>query len=242
MGGWNLSYLSGRMEGEEPPWDFDAKCLSALGTACHVLDLGTGGGEQLLRFASALPVDTVATEGWAPNVPVAQANLAEINVAVVEYDAEAEPFAPMPFEDARFDLILNRHESFDADELYRVLTPGGLFLTQQVDGDDFAEAHEIFGAPFSYAEQTLNYVQQQLVSAGFSIDDADDWAGATRFYDVGALVYYFNLVPWDVPEDFSVDTYTDTLLQMHRKGPERGQTIDFTSRRFYVQANKPEAV
>jgi len=54
-----------------------------------VLDIGTGGGEALLTFADILPGDTVATEGWAPTVPVARAALESRGIPVVSYDPEA---------------------------------------------------------------------------------------------------------------------------------------------------------
>jgi haloalkane dehalogenase len=53
-----------------PPWDLDAICRETLTAAGHVVDLGPGGGEQLLGFAGVLPADTVATERWPPHVPV----------------------------------------------------------------------------------------------------------------------------------------------------------------------------
>ncbi len=37
----------------------------------------------------------------------------------------------VPFRDACFDLVINRHEAFEAEEVARVLAAGGRFLTQQ---------------------------------------------------------------------------------------------------------------
>ncbi|MEI8406753.1 MULTISPECIES: hypothetical protein [unclassified Kribbella] len=54
------------------------------------------------------------------------------------------------------------------------------------------------------------------------------------FHGIGALVHYFKLVPWDVPEDFGVDAYADTLLQLHAATP-----VTFTKRRFWLRAMKP---
>ncbi|WP_202872823.1 hypothetical protein [Kribbella capetownensis] len=55
------------------------------------------------------------------------------------------------------------------------------------------------------------------------------------FHDIGALVYYFTLVPWDVPDDFTVDAYADTLLDLHQHPPT------FTKSRFWLRAVKPPA-
>ena len=42
----------------------------------------------------------------------------------------------MPFSSETFDIILNRHGSFHAGELFRLLKPGGIFLTEQVGEDN----------------------------------------------------------------------------------------------------------
>lgn len=40
----------------------------------------------------------------------------------------------LPFEDNTFDIIINRHESFDINEVMRILKTNGIFITQQVGG------------------------------------------------------------------------------------------------------------
>lgn len=236
--GWDFSHLAGRLTEDDPPWDFEAECRACLARSRHVLDMGTGGGERLAALSDVLPADTIATEGWAPNLPVATARLAQLSIPVLEYDSEADPPMAMPFRDARFDLVMNRHESFDPRELIRVLAPGGVFLTQQVGADDCGESDEIFG-PLPRPDVTLEVVTGQLADAGFRVEAAAEWRGTYRFHDVGALVGYFKLVPWRVPDDFSVDTYADTLLRLHAEGPARGQPVCFTKSRFWLRAAKP---
>jgi SAM-dependent methyltransferase len=237
--GWDFSHLAGRLTEERPPWGFDAECRGALGSAARVLDMGTGGGEWLRSLAGSLPPDTVATEGFEPNFPVAQANLAKLGILVLRYDAEAEPAMPMPFDDGRFDLVLNRHEGFDPKEVARVLGPGGAFLTQQVAGDDFVEAHRLFGAELRYPGHLLGPVVGQLTEAGLRVEESAEWKGMSSFHDVGALVYYFKLVSWYVPEGFCVDDYAEELLRLHADGPGRGQPLTFSSSRFWLRATKP---
>lgn len=78
-----------------------------------------------------------------------------------------------------------------------------------------------------------------LTAAGFRIEASAAWAGTSRFHDIGALVGYFTLVPWDVPDDFSVARYARTLLRLHAEGPARGRPVCFTSSRFWLRAVKP---
>lgn len=237
--GWDFSPLAGRVHEDDVPWDFTAETRRLLRSASRVLDMGTGGGEHLSTLADALPTDTTATEGWAPNVPVARRALAPLGIDVVAYDAEALPAVPMPFEDGRFDLVLSRHEAFDPVEVARVLAPGGVLATQQVGGDDAPEAHELFGAPVLYPDMVLPVVAESVAAAGLVVEESASWSGQVRFDDVGALVRYFRLVPWDVPEDFGVDRYADVLLDLHRRGPARGEPVLLTQTRFWLRATKP---
>jgi SAM-dependent methyltransferase len=237
--GWDFSHLAGRFTEEAPPWDFEADCRAWLARSGHVLDMGTGGGERLGTLAGALPEDTVATEGWPPNIPVARAHLAKLGIPVVEYDAEAEPPMAMPFADGRFDLVMNRHESFDPGEVFRVLRPGGVFLTQQVGGDDFRELRQAFGSHSLYPDVNLGALSRGLTGAGFRIEASGAWEGTSRFHDVGALVGYCKIVPWGVPDDFGVDRYAATLLRLHTEGPAQGRPVCFTSSRFWIQAVRP---
>lgn len=237
--GWDFSPLDGRVHEDRPPWDFSAVCRDAIASATQVLDLGTGGGEQLLTFVDVLPPGTRATEGWEPNVAVAREALAPHGISVHRYDAEAVPPVAMPFDDACVDLVISRHESFDAAEVARVLRPGGTFVTQQVGGDDFAEAHVIFGAPVEYPEVLLPRVAAAVDAAGLVVEESASWAGQTRFDDVGALVRYLRMVPWDVPDDFGVDRYAETLLDLHRSGPALGEPLVFTQTRFWLRARRP---
>ncbi|QCP05303.1 SAM-dependent methyltransferase [Brevibacterium sp. CS2] len=101
MTGWDFSRLDGRLRADDPPWDFEADCRTALGASRTAADLGTGGGERLLALLAGLPTGrapaepgqqrptVTATEGWEPNLPVAGAALAPAGVEVLAYDSEA---------------------------------------------------------------------------------------------------------------------------------------------------------
>jgi SAM-dependent methyltransferase len=231
--GWDLSELGERYVEQQPPWDYRDLAVRALRGAGSALDLGTGGGEVLLSLGDALPEDTVATEGWPPNLPVAAGNLTVRGIPVVAYDAESDP--RLPFPDGRFDVVLDRHEAYVADEVHRVLRPGGRFLTQQVDGRDFGETQAIFGGRSQYSHITLESLRHEAVSAGFEVDAAEEWRGEARFSDVATLVRYFAYVPWEVPDDFGVDRYAAELLALHDSGAE----LRFTQRRFYLSLTRP---
>jgi SAM-dependent methyltransferase len=230
--GWDFSRFGDRLTGDAPPWSYVDLARDALQRATAVLDLGTGGGEVLLSLADDLPDDTVATEGWAPNLPVARDALGRRGIDVVAYDAEADP--RLPFPDARFDLVLDRHEAYDAVEVVRVLQPGGGFLTQQVDGHDLADLNELLGGgPTAYPHVTLEHLRSDAEAAGLQVDLAEDWAGELRIADVDTLVGYLAMAPWTV-EGFSVGSRAETLLRLHHDGLPPA----FTQRRFVLRARR----
>lgn len=234
MVGWDFSRLDGRLISDDPWWDFEVDCRSAMSRAERILDLGTGGGERLLGLLDQIDThgkSIVATEGWEPNVGVARDALSACGVDVVWYDVERGE--RMPFPDGHFDLVMSRHEAIDASEVARVLSPGGRFLTQQVDGHDSEEIHEWFDEPFVYPQVTSRQYVEDLAAAGLSIEVADDWQGRMEFTDVEALVTYLALVPWDAPT-FTVDAHAERLVALAKNPP-----IDVTQRRFRVYATKP---
>jgi len=230
--GWDFSHLTGRHE-DEPPWSYDELARTALAGASSVLDLGTGGGEVLGRLADALPRETTATEGWPPNLPVAREALAPLGIEVVPYDVEQDP--SLPFDGERFDAVLDRHEAYVATEVHRVLRPGGRFVTQQVDGRSFAEMQALFGGTTAHAHITLSHLRDEAREAGFEVVEVRDWTGAVRFDDVETLVGYVAMVPWEVPDDFSVARHAQRLLDLHHSG----RPLEFPQRRFVLFCRKP---
>ena len=231
--GWDFSYLKDRWHEAQPTWSYEMFVRTLLPEADSVLDMGTGGGEKLLSFADALPPNTIATEGYPPNLPVARANLEAHGINVVPYDCGID--ARLPFADNSLALVINRHEPYDALEVARILRPGGAFLTQQVDGRDLADILSVFGGESAYLHVNLATCQREVELAGLVVESAAEWAGTSSFSDIGALVYYLHAAPWNAPDDFSVERYVAQLLDLqHQRRP-----FTFTTRRFYIQARKP---
>lgn len=237
--GWDFAELDDRMTQDRPDWDYAALTRACLGNAESVLDLGTGGGEFLSSFAHLLPADTIATEGWAPNVAVATRTLAPLGVQVVEYAApEQESTAsPLPFADERFDLVLNRHEAYNSAQVARVLAPGGELLTQQVGSGELDVLYEALGWHPDVPECSEEVFVRQARDAGLHVLDSGTMRGVYRFDDVAALLAYLRQVPWEVPDDFGIDRYAEALLRLHERFA--GGPIPMSQVRFWMHARKP---
>jgi len=118
-------------------------------------------------------------------------------------------------------------ESSYPSEVFRILQPGGSFLTQQVGGAHNQRLNQLLGAPPGYdLRWDLAFAARQLEAAGFLIQDRREAFPQTIFTDVGALVYYLKAVPWQIP-GFSIDSYRDRLHAIHQRiqadGPLRIQ-------------------
>lgn len=240
MVGWDFGYLSrtGRMTEAPLPWSYASIVIGEMAAAESMLDMGTGGGEFLAAL-QPLPPDTWATEGWAPNIPVAQARLEPLGIPVHGFASEDEP---LPFPEATFDLVINRHEAYDPAEVWRVLKPGGRFITQQVGGRNDREINDWLGAPpeTDYGYWTLDFARDQLESAGFAIVDAREALVATRCYDIGALVFYLNAVSWQVGS-FSVERFRLQLHALHERISREG-FLDLACDRFLLAGERRSSV
>jgi SAM-dependent methyltransferase len=232
--GWDFSHLQGRMFEEQPPWSYAARAGELLRRASAALDLGTGGGERLLALREDWPAKIVATEDYPPNVRLATERLGAFGVRVV--DVALTYSGRLPFADGEYDLVLNRHSGFNPDEVARIVTPGGWFLTEQVHGLWAKDLLAAFGVQPQWPDASLEKYLPALRLAGVTIVRTEDWTGRLAFTDVGAIVYYLRAVPWLVP-GFSVETHLTYLLALQRR-LESGAVLSFTAREYLIEARK----
>lgn len=108
-------------------------------TGSRVLDAGCGGGRNLVYFLRAgHPV--AGTDHDPEAIAAAQRLATEVAPKADISDLRVEPVEALSFDDATFDLVIcnavlhfaRDHEHWDAmlDELWRVLTPGGMLFTR----------------------------------------------------------------------------------------------------------------
>jgi SAM-dependent methyltransferase len=232
--GWDFSHLDGRMVEEQAPWSYSTRAAELMRQVSSVIDMGTGGGERLLKLLEHWPKKVVATENYPPNFILATGRLSPFGVQVV--DVILADDAPMPFADGEFDLVLNRHSGLNAREVARILAPGGTFLTQQIHGLWAADLLAVFAAKPQWPSSTLDKYVPQLKAAGLTIANSQEWTGRLAFIDVGAIVYYLKAVPWLVP-GFSVEAHLQPLLSLQRR-LERGGELVFTARKYLIEALK----
>lgn len=227
--GWDFSHMGERWVENTPDWSYEELAVSLLGQSRSTLDMGTGGGEFLAGLKTLAP-KIAATEGYEPNLAIARQRLSPLGIEVHEVKEDK-----LPFSDESFDLVINRHESFDCEEVKRVLSRGGRFLTQQVGGQNYLEINDtLLTGPRSFSDWNLESAVNLLAEGGWRVEDTRECFPEAIFKDIGALIYYLLHTPWQI-EDFSIEKYRSILETLHQKIENEG---GFTVRahRFLIEA------
>ena len=99
--GWDFSFVTGtgRMQEGLLTWSYGSMARRLVRQANALLDMGTGGGE-LLSMLRPFPKKIWATEGYAPNVPIAKKRLEPLGVRVITFEEDAH----LPVENRQFDF------------------------------------------------------------------------------------------------------------------------------------------
>lgn len=233
--GWDFSHIHGRYREEDDlPWDYGQLARAFLRPEARILDIDTGGGEFLLSLGH--PHDrTSATEAYPPNAALCREILAPLGIDFRETDGGG----PLPFPEASFDLILNRHGDYAPREIARLLKPGGVFLTEQVGAENDRELVALLlpeVPPLPFPRQYLSIAQKDLEDCGLTVLDAQEAFRPIRFRDVGALVWFARVIPWEFP-GFSAETCLDGLYRAQKR-LERDGVIRGTIHRYLLLGKK----
>ena len=234
--GWDFSHLDGRMIEEPLPWDYKEVIQQHLTKDMMLLDLGTGGGEFLLTLNH--PYDkTAVTEGYEPNYQLCMERLRPLGVQVKKiYEGDL-----IPYEDNMFDIVINRHESSNIEEIKRVLKPGGYYITQQVgEKNNINLSDKLLGPNNDRIVFDNDYlvIVNRLKKKGFNIIRQEECSPKVIFKDVGAFVYFAKIIEWEYV-GFSVDTHYDKLLEFQKEIEETGSVIG-KAHRYLIIARKKQ--
>jgi len=232
--GWDFSRLEGRRIEEALPWEYRDIVKRYLRPEHKLLDIGTGGGEVLLSLGHT-NANTYVTESYPPNAELCCEKLAPLGITVWQVDVEDK----LSCEDEMFDVVLNRHAVIDIDEVYRVLKPGGVFITQQVgdnNGNRIMPDFLVGKYVRHYGIHSLESHKTIFENAGFGVVESGEHHYKVKFVDIGAVVYYAKIIEWEYA-GFSVETHFDRLLKLQEKLDVHGFVED-SSHRFYLVGRK----
>ncbi len=226
--GWDFSRLN--MSEETPPWQYDDVVRGYLRQTNLVADIGTGGGEVFSAFAKDM--------GWGYGLDRNRERLAVAsqdgrsaridNIGYAIMDARA-----LAFGDRSLDVVLAKYADFSPSEVYRVLRPGGVFITQQMGDHEMASIFETFGGVsfgdywrrrFAASGDTFRSTRQcgrELEALGAHVVRYDEYDLPQFFQDLDSLVFYLKASP--LPEPFDPALHADAINRLQeRYGTERG--------------------
>jgi len=232
--GWDFSHIEGRFyEDTAFPWDYPQVIGEYLTPEEKLLDIDTGGGEFLLSLGHPHS-NTAATENYPPNVQLCKERLLPLGIDFRQADGNGE----LPYPGDQFDMVIDRHGDFNPAQISRVLKPGGIFVMQQVGAENDRELVELLcgNVPMPFPEQYAQKAADAFRKAGFHILRQEECFRPIRFYDVGALVWFARVIPWEFP-DFSVDSHLNALLRAQQILEETG-CIEGRTHRFLIVAQK----
>lgn len=165
IGNWNFEEIKYEIE-KITNWDFYQKIKENTNEHSLCLDLGTGGGERMLKNYPKVGM-IIATDFSKEMIKTAKEN-------AIKYPDKNVRFAlmnnmNMTFPKETFDLISARHTVINAKQIYDCLVHQGTLVIEGVDKEDCLELKELFGRGQAYNDEIAisekDYLE--LKEAGF---------------------------------------------------------------------------
>jgi hypothetical protein len=125
------------------------------------------------------------------------------------------------------------------DEIARVLTPGGTYLSQQIGAGTNRELTDfLMGRQPVNQHRSPERTRAAAEAAGLEVLDLRSCALRVEFFDVGAVVHFLRKVHWTVP-GFTPEGYVDRLRALHNHITTEGVFVS-TAQRLLVEARRTD--
>ncbi len=147
-------------------WDLTEILKKLSNKDSKILDLGTGGGEKVLRTFPECQ-EILGTDLSQEMIKTANQNLLESGRKNITFRVMDNLAMDVPEE--YFDIVVARHTVTDPKQIIRCLKPGGYLLIRGVDKDDCWGLKMVFGRGQGYKDKRpisiIDY--ENVVNAGF---------------------------------------------------------------------------
>ncbi|CCW09271.1 MULTISPECIES: class I SAM-dependent methyltransferase [Bacillus] len=234
LNGWDFSKIKCETVGDT--WDFYSEVKERCKPSHILLDVGTGGGENVLNIASSAKL-LIGIDNSNGMIETAHSNLKKSGVQNVEFlqmGSEA-----LTFQNAHFDIASSCHAPFIASELAKVMKRGAFFLTQQVSENDKLNLKEAFGRGQCLDERDGTLKEKymdELISAGFDLVQVREY-DVTDYYSTSEdLIFLLKHTP--IIPRFGKEEEDFTILQKFIETNSSEKGIRTNSKRFMIIAVK----
>jgi SAM-dependent methyltransferase len=201
-----------------------------------LLDIGTDGGENVLRIASSL-LFLVGIDLSSGMMETAQSNLKKSEVSNVRFSQMSSD--NLQFPTVFFDVISSCHAPFVSNEIAKVLKNGGIFLTQQVSEADKLNLKTAFerGQNFGEVDGALKerYIKD-LKAAGFTEVQSFEYDAIDYYQRAEDLIFLLKHTP--IIPDFGQGENDLVILSDFIENNQTDKGIRTNSKRFLIIANK----
>lgn len=162
---WDFSQIN-YIEENLTNWDMYQELEKVANCSSKILDLGTGGGEKILKFFPECQ-EILATDFSIEMIKTAEQNLLKSNKKNVTFKQMDN--LKMDTEDNYFDIVTARHTCIDANQIYRTLKKNGILILRGVDKLDCWSLKLLFQKGQSYDDvkpiSQIDY--ENILKAGF---------------------------------------------------------------------------
>lgn len=149
IGNWDFSQIKFQTE-KLTNWDFYEKIKENTNEKSLCLDLGTGGGEEVLKNYPSVGM-IIATDFSEEMIKTAKKNAKKYSNKRVKFTKMNN--LEMNFPRETFDLISARHTIIEAKQVYDCLANHGILVIEGVDKKDCWEIKKIFGRGQAYNDK-----------------------------------------------------------------------------------------
>ena len=233
--GWDFSDINAKTVSKPLPWDYKKVIGQYLNREDLLLDMGTGGGEFLLSLEHPYE-NTYVTEAYPPNIKLCEQRLVPLGITLFK-NKENQAHIPSQI---LFDVIINKHDEYHPEEVYKGLKEGGYFITQQVGGKNNQELSKaLLGysyKDFSKDTWDLAHARKNLENVGFDILCAEEVFSSVKYVDLETIVAYASIIEWEFP-GFDVDKNARELAQIEGVLQDKGY-IEGQEHRFLLICKK----
>lgn len=162
---WDFSKIN-YIEENLTAWDMYEILNANVDSSSIILDLGTGGGEKVLKFFPDVK-KIVATDFSEEMIKTANSNLKKSGRKNIEFRKMDN--LNMDTKDNYFDIVVARHTCIDAKQIYKTLRKGGMLILRGVDKLDCWSLKRMFRCGQAYKDiypiSMIDY--ENIIDAGF---------------------------------------------------------------------------
>lgn len=227
---------------EQKKSPYTTKILSVLKPGMRLLDIGCGTGHIVQKLASSCGgANLIGLDISPAMIEIARSD----NVSLPNVRFTLGDGMQLPFSNCSFDIVINRLAEYSVHEVYRVVREGGYFFEYGLGPDADKEVKEFFPDridPESFCipkvvEEWKEEVCQEVVDAGFAIENIEDYRDEEHFRNVEELMDTIEMVP--LVKGFDRDKDRGIVNALAEKyAVETG--ISTTWQYFVIEARKGE--